>query len=237
MASRPLIGITIGNVSRPGERARCGTATAYLLSIQQAGGNGVLIPPGEPAAAVELLDRLDGLMLTGGADVGPASYQETRRSLTGDPDPARDTLETRLVRAARRRRMPILGICRGQQMVNVALGGTLYQDLVADGATAEVHDARANGRGQLAHPIDIAAGSWLADVTRSRRLQVNSLHHQAVRTVARGLSVTATSPDGVVEAMQSRDRRVLTVQSHPEELPGQLWAQRLFRAFVSMTRD
>ena len=237
MPSRPVIGITIGNAFRPGERARCATDTAYLRSIQAAGGNGVLIPPGAPAAAVELLDRLDGLMLTGGADVGPAAYHQARRPLTGEPDPTRDALEIRLVRAARHRKMPILGICRGQQMVNVALGGTLYQDLVADGATADDHDVRANGRGQLAHVIDITPGSWLADATRSRRLQVNSLHHQAVRTVARGMTVTATSPDGVVEAMQSRDRRVVTVQSHPEELPDQLWARRLFRAFVSMTQD
>jgi putative glutamine amidotransferase len=237
MPSRPVIGITIGNAFRPGERARCATDTAYLRSIQAAGGNGVLIPPGAPAAAVELLDRLDGLMLTGGADVGPAAYHQVRRPLTGEPDPTRDALEIRLVRAARHRKMPILGICRGQQMVNVALGGTLYQDLVADGATADDHDVRANGRGQLAHLIDIKPGSWLADATRSRRLQVNSLHHQAVRTVARGMAVTATSPDGVVEAMQSRDRRVVTVQSHPEELPDQLWARRLFRAFVSMTQD
>ena len=231
-----MIGITVGNASRPGERARYGTDTAYLRSIQEAGGNGVLVPPRPPAAAIELLDRLDGLMLTGGADVDPATYGEARRPQTEDPDPPRDALEIALVRAARRRHVPILGICRGQQTVNVALGGTLYQDLLADGATETLHDIRADGRGQLAHPVDVAAGSWLAEVTRARRLQVNSLHHQAVRSVARGMHVTATSPDGVVEAMESVDQRVITVQSHPEELPDELWARRLFRAFVAMAR-
>ena len=236
MTSRPVIGITIGNASRPGERARYGTDTAYLRSIQEAGGNGVLVPPRAPGAAVELLDRLDGLMLTGGADVDPANYGEARRPQTEDPDPPRDALEIALVRAARKRDIPILGICRGQQTVNVALGGTLYQDLLADGATATLHDVRANGRGEIVHPIEIAEGSWLAAATRARGLQVNSLHHQAVRTVGRGLRVTATSPDGVVEAMESSDQRLVTVQSHPEELPGELWARRLFRAFVAMAR-
>ncbi|MGI8609837.1 MAG: gamma-glutamyl-gamma-aminobutyrate hydrolase family protein [Candidatus Dormibacteria bacterium] len=236
MANRPVIGITVGNASRPGERARYGTDTAYLRSVQEAGGNGVLIPPREPAAAVELLDRLDGLMLTGGADVDPAVYGESRRAECEDPDAPRDRLEISLVRAARRRKMPILGICRGQQVANVALGGTLFQDLLADGATESQHDVRAGGRGTMAHPIEVAGDSWLAEATQARSLQVNSLHHQAVRTVARGLVVTATSADGVVEAMQSRDGRLVTVQSHPEELPEELWARRVFRAFVAMAR-
>lgn len=237
MAPRPVIGITIGNAYRPGERARYGTDTAYVRSIQEAGGNAVLVPSQAPGVAIQLLDRLDGLMLTGGADVDPGIYAEPRRPECEDPDPLRDVMEIGLVRAARRRRMPILAICRGQQLVNVALGGTLYQDLIADRATETQHDVRGNGRRGLAHPVDLAGDSWLAEATRSRSLQVNSLHHQAVRSVGRGLMVTATSPDGIVEGMESRDRRTITVQSHPEELPDQAWARRMFRAFVAMTRD
>jgi putative glutamine amidotransferase len=237
MPSRPVIGITVGNASRPGERARYGTDTAYLRSVQEAGGNGVLVPPRDPESAVELLERLDGLLLTGGADVDPAAYGEARRPQTEDSDPPRDILEATLVRAAVAAKIPVLGICRGQQMVNVALGGTLYQDLLADGATEQGHDVRGNGRGQLVHAIDVSGDSWLADAVQAVQLQVNSLHHQAVRAVAPGMIVTATSPDGVIEAMQSEDGRVVTVQSHPEELPDELWARRLFRAFVAMAKD
>jgi putative glutamine amidotransferase len=236
MSRRPLIGITVGSTHSPGQRARYGTDEAYVRSIQVAGGNAVLLPPRPAAAAVMLLDSLDALMLTGGADVDPATYGAEWRPETGSPDPIRDAAEIALVRRAVRMRMPILAICRGQQMLNVALGGDLFQDIVAEGASEVRHDVRDNGRGHIAHPVEVDPGSWLADTTRARSLMVNSLHHQAVRRVADGLGVTATSPDGIIEGLESPSRRVVAVQSHPEELGGEQWARRLFRGFVASAR-
>jgi putative glutamine amidotransferase len=235
-ARRPLIGITVGSTNSPGQRARYGTNQVYVRSIQDAGGNAVLLPPRPAAAAVMLLDSLDGLLLTGGSDVDPATYGAEPRPETSSPDPVRDAAEIALIRRVVRMRMPLLAICRGQQVLNVALGGDLFQDIVAEGASAVQHDVRDNGRGQIAHQVDVAAGSWLADTTRARALMVNSLHHQAVRRVARGLTVTATSPDGIIEGLESPDRRVVAVQSHPEELGDELWARRFFRAFVASAR-
>lgn len=233
---RPLIGIAVGSTGGPGERARYGTDQAYVRSIQAAGGNAVLLPPRSAAASVTLLESLDGLLLTGGADVDPAIYGAERRPQTNRPDPVRDAAEIAMVRRAVRLRLPILAICRGQQVLNVALGGDLFQDIVAEGASLVSHDVRDNGRGQIAHPVEVEPGSWLADTTRARSLMVNSLHHQAVRRVARGLRVTATSPDGIIEGLESSSRRVVAVQSHPEELGGQAWARRVFRGFVALTR-
>jgi putative glutamine amidotransferase len=215
---------------------RYGTDQAYVRSIQDAGGNAVLLPPRPAAAAVMLLESLDGLLLTGGSDVDPAAYGAERRPETDAPDPIRDAAEIALIRRALRTHLPLLAICRGQQVLNVALGGDLFQDIVAEGASAERHDARDNGRGQIAHPVDVDRTSWLADTTRARSLQVNSLHHQAVRRVARGLRVTATSPDGIIEGLESPDGRVVAVQSHPEELGGEVWARRFFRGFVAAAR-
>jgi putative glutamine amidotransferase len=233
---RPLIGITVGSISSPGQRARYGTDQAYVRSIQDAGGNAVLLPPRTAAASVILVGALDGLMLTGGADVDPATYGQERRPETNSPDPIRDAAEIALVRRAVRLGLPILAICRGQQVLNVALGGDLFQDIVAEGASEVRHDVRDDGRGHIAHPVEVDPGSWLANTTGARSLMVNSLHHQAVRRVARGLRVTATSPDGIIEGLESPSRRVVAVQSHPEELGGETWARRLFRGFVAAAR-
>lgn len=233
---RPLIGIAVGSTGSPGERARYGTDQAYVRCIQVAGGNAVLLPPRSAAASVMLVDSLDGLLLTGGADVDPAAYGAERRPETNSPDPLRDAAEIALVRRAVRLRTPILAICRGQQVLNVALGGDLFQDILAEGASEVSHDVRDRGRGQIAHSVDVDPGSWLADTTRARSLMVNSLHHQAVRHVARGLRITATSPDGIVEGLESPSRRIVAVQSHPEELGGEAWAGRVFRGFVASLR-
>ena len=139
------------------------------------------------------------------------------------------------MREAVARRLPVFGVCRGQQVVNVALGGTLYQDLADDGATAFPHATPAErGRDHLAHSIEVTPGSHLRDALGADRREVNSFHHQAVRRVAPGLLVTAVSPDdGIVEGLESPDGLVLCVQCHPEELTtAHAWARGLFRAFV-----
>ena len=174
---------------------------------------------------------LDGLLLPGGWDVDPPAYGEVRQEETPDVDPPLDLTEIALVRAAVDEGVPVFGICRGQQVINVALGGSLLQHI--DG-----HDYHGHPRDLLAHSIDVVPGSELSKVTPGDRLMVNSLHHQSVKDVAPGLHATAHSPDGVVEGIESADGMIVAVQCHPEELLGQQgWAMALFRTFVDRVAE
>jgi putative glutamine amidotransferase len=134
--------------------------------------------------------------------------------------------------------MPVLGICRGQQAINVALGGSLYQDLDTQGA-ARLRHKMPHGpqHNRLVHSVAIEPGSRYRAATRSAIVRVNSRHHQAVRTVAPGLHVSAVSPDGVIEGLETSDGRVVAVQCHPESLGRLDWARRLFRNFVTTARS
>jgi putative glutamine amidotransferase len=234
--TRPLIGVTARN--RPALKVPpyVGLNSSYVLALQAAGANVVILPPGPHGVPAALLDRLDGVLLPGGIDVDPAEYGERPREGLGDVDGELDALELGLARAAFERRLPLFGICRGQQVVNVALGGTLYQDLAHDGATDLPHASpKELGRDHVAHEIEVSPGSHLHAALGAGRLGVNSHHHQAVRRVAPGLLVTALSPrDGVVEGLESEDGLLLTVQCHPEEMTAHPWARRLFSAFVEV---
>ena len=161
----------------------------------------------EPVDDAGSLEGLDGLMLAGGNDVDPALYGEAAGPLTEEPDPDRDGRESALLRAAIERDMPVLAICRGLQLVNVVLGGTLIQHV-------EGHSLR---KLRDAHRVTIAAGSRLEGILGTRDYVVNSRHHQCAGRIAPGLVVTAAAPDGVVEALEWPERRfVLAVQWHPE---------------------
>ncbi|HEY7201717.1 MAG TPA: gamma-glutamyl-gamma-aminobutyrate hydrolase family protein [Candidatus Dormibacteraeota bacterium] len=233
---RPLIGVTVGNRPDRAGMPRLAVNSAYVTGLQAAGADVVLLAPASNGVPGAVLDRLDGLLLPGGLDVAPACYGERPRPELGDVDEELDALELPLARIAVERRLPLFGICRGQQAVNVALGGDLYQDLAADGATSFPHaTAQERGRDFLAHWIEVTPGSHLREALGADRLEVNSFHHQAVRRVAPGLVVTAVSPDdGIVEGMESPDGLVLTVQCHPEELAAHEWARGLFRFFVRL---
>lgn len=236
---RPLVALTVGN--RPGRQgpAALGVNRAYVDGLRQAGADIVLLVPGQPPPAA-VADRLDGIVLPGGVDVDPARYGERPRPQLGQVDGELDELELSLVRMARERELPLFGICRGQQVVNVALGGTLHQDLAADRASALPHRGRPeDGSAYLPHPIEIRPRSRLHRIVGAGRVEVNSSHHQAVRDVAPGLQVTATSPaDGVIEGLETPDGLVLTVQCHPELLTAtQAWARALFRDFVVTAAD
>jgi putative glutamine amidotransferase len=234
---RPVIGITCGNVSPAGETPRYGTNEVYVRAVQLAGGAALVIPPGPRGSAAAILERLDGLLVPGGADVHPRFYGHLPGAHLERTDEARDETETALVRAAARRQLPVFAICRGLHLVNTAHGGTLYQDLSTEMPGVLPHRTpRGAGRGAIAHEVAIVPGSWFADSARARTLRVNSLHHQAVQRVGRGLLVTALSPDGVIEGLESPDRRVVGVQCHPEELPDVAWARRLFRSFIARAR-
>lgn len=223
MERRPRIGITCSPLRVAGYYDK------YLAAIEAAGADAVVIAPlpaaPGPGDAAGILSRIDGLMVPGGWDVSAEAYGGEALSEGTPVDPALDRTEVALVNGAVGSRTPVFGICRGQQLINVAFGGSLF-------AHIDDHDGHGQPRDILAHPVDVDPDSELGRVAPAR-LMVNSLHHQAVRDLAPGLRATAHSPDGIIEALESDDGLVVAVQSHPEELVGsQSWARDLFRRFV-----
>jgi len=206
-------------------------AGPYAEALQQAGMEPVLIPPGQPVD----LNGLDGLLLTGGTDLNPARYGATPHPGNEQPDDERDELETMLLRQALDARLPVLAICRGLQLFNVAHGGTLIQHL----DNSAVHVVRGNDPAAPVHQIVVAADSRLAAILGPGVHGVNSRHHQAVERVGSGLTVTARStPDGVVEALERSDLPfAVAVQWHPEDQARSDPSQRkLFAAFRAACR-
>jgi len=227
---RPLIGVPCGAPATAGQVPRL----AYVRALERAGAAPVLIPPMDTAAGVQaLLARLDGLLLPGGADVDPRHYGEEAIPGLNRIDSGADQQELELARVAAAGGKPLLGICRGQQLLNVALGGTLYQDLRAQEATEIDHTgSRPVGRDHLLHPVRIEPASRLAELIGAPEVAVNSLHHQGIKALAPGLRAVAWSPDGVIEAVEGKGRFCLAVQWHPEELQAHAWAARLFQGLV-----
>jgi putative glutamine amidotransferase len=210
----------------------CRKLEDYRQSILHAGGEVRLVDPSMPVA--DALAGVDGLLLTGGGDVEPARYGESPREGLDDVDPARDEFEIALVAAARERDLPIFAICRGVQVLNVAAGGTLVQDIPSQiqGALNHSLGVPQHQAYELAHEVWVEKDSLLAKLMAERLIgadtcEVNSRHHQAVKTVAGGYRVTATAPDGVVEAIEDPSKRFcLGVQWHPENF----WRTGEFRA-------
>ncbi len=193
----------------------------YSRAVAAAGGLPVMIPlldDGDTLRAI--YDRLDGVLLPGGVDVDPSTYGEAPLAGCGRLDPARDRVELAFARWAIDEGKPLFGLCRGLQIVNVALGGSLYQDIAAQRSDAIKHDyfpTAGYARDHLAHPVTVEAGSRLDALVGSAPLRVNSMHHQGVKTLAPGLITTAVAPDGVIEAVESPDSPFLIgVQWHPE---------------------
>lgn len=220
MGQKPKIGITVH------PRRGIEYYVPYRRAVEAAGAEPVDLLPGTPA-----LPEVDGLLLPGGWDVDPSFYGEKPDEKVGPTDPELDETELRLFHEARRRDLPVLGICRGQQVINVAMGGSLIQHL-------DEHDARAIGRRHLAHTIDVEPQSELGRAAGEHKIRVNSLHHQAVKKLAAGLHETARGDDGTVEGVESDDGLIVAVQCHPEELTTDLpWARRLFERFVARARS
>jgi putative glutamine amidotransferase len=232
---RPLVGITATVTRvREGEAPPIDAAVvdaAYLDAVRGAGLLPVVLPPADPADADAALDVLDALILTGGEDVDPAHYGERAHPAAGPFTAPRDAWELALARAAHARRVPTLAICRGVQLLNVALGGTLTQHLGDDAACGARHGRMADRRCRV-HALAVAPNSPLARALGVSSLAVNSYHHQAVARVAPPLAGAAWSDDGVVEALVARDDAwpVLGVQWHPEDLvhDAEPWDRRLF---------
>jgi len=236
---RPVLGVT-PDLETDGDTPRFVVKAAYTDAVLRAGGLPFLLSYTTDAVVVDAyLDRVLGVVVTGGAfDVPPEAYGETPREGLGPVKPARTAFETLVLQAALRRRVPVLAICGGMQLLNVVLGGTLYQDLRRELPGAKDHEQK-HDRSQPSHPVDVRDGSTLAEVLGRGQLMVNSTHHQAVSRLAPGLRVSAAAPDGVVEAIESTEHPfALGVQWHPElmvhTMPLQLG---LYRALVHKARE
>ena len=236
MSRFPLIGLPTLSIPPGPKPPRYGINQSYVRALAAAGCAPVLIPILEDDERLRAIyERLDGIVFPGGADVAPHEYGEQPIDNLNVIEPERDRVELRLARWAFDDDLPTLGICRGQQLLNVALGGTLYQDLSQQGATTVEHsDADGRPRTKLIHRVRIDPDSRLAQLVDETSVEVNSLHHQAVKNVASALRVTGTADDGVIEAVESPERRFLiAVQWHPEEIDDVPWVQRLFSGFVN----
>ncbi len=231
----PVIGLPTLAIPRGEKPPRFGINQAYVAALVRAGCAPVLIPLLEDDnVLLAIFERLDGIVFPGGADVAPAEYGEEQLPDINVVETARDSTELRLARWAYEASLPMLGICRGQQLLNVALGGTLYQDLLIQGATDVDHSDRdGRARSALMHRVALEPDSRLAQLIDETTVEVNSLHHQAIKSVAQALTVTGWSEDGVIEAVEAGDARFLiAVQWHPEELTDLPWVSRLFKGFA-----
>jgi len=220
------------------EKAK-GADSAYLKALIAAGAKpeelrAVTASEGRRARA----EDLDGILFAGGEDVDPALYQEPRKYENVQVNRARDEFEQALLEGALTRRLPILGICRGSQVINVKFGGTLYQDLVHD-AIPEFQHQQAGSRKETTHGVTLTdPDSRLAEVFQGS-CRVNSLHHQAIKRLGRGLKVTARSEDGFVEAVEAADDYpyLVAVQWHPEELADHAEQLKIFEEFLAQCRE
>lgn len=233
--TKPLIGIGSDVAQHEGERDRAFVYTTYVDALRRAGAIPVLIPP-QPENAAEVLDDLDGLVLAGGEDCDPAAYGEERHpSVELTMDPRRQENDLTLARLARERGLPTLGICLGMQVINVAAGGSLIQDIHTAVKTDIDHASEPSDRHR--HPVAIERDTRLGRILGARELDVNSSHHQAIKDVGDGLRVTAQAPDGVIEGLEDpRHPFYVGVQWHPEDMNGETSAASLFGAFVEAAR-
>ena len=212
---------------------------AYTDALASVGLLPVVLPPMDPSLASAALNDVAGLVLTGGEDMDPRLFGEQPHPAAGEPHAARDAYELALARTAASLRIPTLAICRGAQIMNVALGGSLIQDLPSQQPSAIDHSP-AGKRAERVHRVDVDASSKLARAVCSTLIFTNSSHHQSVHQIGDNLRVTATAEDGVVEGIESTDPAwwMVGVQWHPEELTATAedWDRRLFGAFAEAVR-
>ena len=244
-ASLPVIGITADSSecektgSRTNREGLYSLASRYCDAIENAGGLPIIIPHSRSRTQIRhLLRRIDGLLISGGGfDIDPAYYGEQPIAELGKINSQRTFTELQSIAFGLDQDLPMLGICGGAQAINVALGGSLYQDIQTQLPAAQKHrqDERSNSYG---HVVEVARGTLLYKVCRRQRLQVNTTHHQAIRKLGKGLAINATAPDGLIEGIESKKHSfVLGLQWHPEVLARREAVQRkIFASFVLACR-
>ncbi|MBI2758188.1 MAG: gamma-glutamyl-gamma-aminobutyrate hydrolase family protein [Chloroflexi bacterium] len=231
---QPIIGITTNEGKNVHGYPTSYLMQSYIKAIMQAGGVPVLIPSLIAESGWDALyARLDGLLFSGGGDISLDLFAGDAHPRIDEVDPLRDAVEMNLIRAAASGGKPFLGICRGCQLVNVGLGGTLYTHLPDQFPGALDHSYPGNMRTVLVHEVKIEEGTHIAEILGEPIVKVNSLHHQGLKDIASSLRVTGHAPDGLVEAIELTDHPFgIAVQWHPEWLTDQQSTRNLFRKFV-----
>lgn len=232
--SKPLIGITTRNGRDRDGHPLTSLQHSYINSIVQAGGLPVLIPENLPEEDyLDLYSHLKGILFSGGGDISLEYFNGSEHPRIGEVDKVRDITEITLMRATVNDGKPILGICRGAQVMNVALGGTLYTHIPDQLKSALDHEYPGDLRRVLVHPVNVDKNTRSADIFGETLLNVNSLHHQGLKDIAPGLRAAGHAPDGLVEVVEIPDHPyAVAVQWHPEWLTDQPAMQRLFNSFV-----
>lgn len=239
---RPNIGITpdITVPTPESPHPKYELKVAYADAVARAGGLPMLLPYTDEASMIDsYLDRISGLVVTGGAfDIPPEAYGEAARDGLGALKPSRTAFETEILRGALKRGMPVLGICGGMQLLNVVLGGTLFQDIRRELQDAREHEQK-HDRCQPQHPVEVKDSTLLAQLVGRGQLMVNSTHHQAARKIGDNVLISAVAPDGVIEAIESRIHTfAVGVQWHPELLMATIPAHLgIYRGFVGKARE
>jgi gamma-glutamyl-gamma-aminobutyrate hydrolase PuuD len=237
----PLIGITAGHhdIASPGADERAHVLyTAYTRLVREAGGLPVILAPVPDADIPALLDRIDGLVMTGGGDVEPSLYGGVDNKAVYGVDPERDAFEIALSREVTARRFPVLAICRGMQVLNVAHGGTLIEDIASHDPAALPHRVEGDEAYQGIQEVVVDADSTTASALGATSLAVNSVHHQGIGDLADHFRVTATTSDGIIEAYESVDPDwpLCAVQWHPEWLPNEASSRNLVATLIAAAR-
>lgn len=230
---RPIIGITCSSTDSSNS-----ISTNYVNAIEKAGGTSILLPSTRnDSCIVDYIKLIDGLLLAGGVDVDPLYFGEEPKPLMGKIDIDRDYLEIHLIPEALKVNLPVLGICRGIQILNVAMGGSIYQDISMSGKSILKHRQDAPGL-YATHTIDVLSKSQLIRILSNSKIRTNSFHHQAVREAAPGFIISAVARDGIIEGIESINHNfVVGVQFHPE----QMWQDNppitnLFLEYVSAAK-
>lgn len=233
--TRPQIGVTISADEQRDRTSELKLKDAYFTSIRQAGGEPVAFPMDTPLDQIpEVLSTFGGILLSGGGDIDPMVYSGQPHPKVYAVDPVRDQLEIELARFCADNKIPLFGICRGLQVINVALGGTLYTDITDQLSGALKHPCYPDyPRDYLAHSVMIKVSTHLTAITGKDQIKVNSMHHQGIKDLGDGLTISAIAPDGLVEGIEFIFHPFfLGVQWHPECLPQSPSDQALFSAMV-----
>lgn len=210
-----------------------------IYAVTKFGGVPLILPNVEEDAASTMAELLDGLLLTGGGDIDPTLFGEEPHPKLGNVIPERDVFELALIQKMLEINKPILGICRGAQIVNIAVGGDMYQDIYAQINHELLQHVQKAQRSHLSHFVQVKKDSLLEKIAQTDKFKVNSFHHQANRNVPNGFSISATASDGIIEAIESNTHKfVLCLQWHPESLiaKNDRMSENIFKAFIGASK-